>query len=413
MSARQRPETAGTFAETTPPGRLSLRGFTVVLLKECRDNLRDRRTIVSSLSLALFGPVLFAALMTLVLDTTLGESREPFQLTVAGAGHAPGLVDHLQRQNVEIVPVETDTPKALVESGTHALVLVIDADYAQRFAAGDINALALIYDSSHMGATRRNALLVRQYVQAYAQKIGSLRLQLRGLDPKILAPVVVEEVDTATPAARALSLLATLPYLLVLVIFMGGFYLAIDATAGEREHGSLEPLLAQPISRPQLVLGKIAAAAIFSALSLALFLASLAVSLPFVPLHKVGMSLSLGLGAAARIFLFCLPLVLFAAALLTVVASFARSYKEAQTYLTGVILVPTLPLVVTQLMNLDPGAWLMLVPSLSQADLVTAAIRGETAPWLHVAASIAGTGALTAALAWLAVRLYRRERILV
>jgi sodium transport system permease protein len=397
-------------------------GLGVVLLKECRDNLRDRRTIVSSLALAVLGPALFAALMTLVLNTTLGESRQPFELAVAGAEHAPGLVAHLERQNVTVLRL-TDTttdaaeppqaPRELVERGVHDLVLAIDPDYGARFAAGEINSLALFYDSSGMGTTRRNALLTRQYVQAYAQTIGALRLQLRGIDPRILAPVVVEEIDTASPAARALSLLATLPYLLVLVIFMGGFYLAIDATAGEREHGTLEPLLSQPISRLQLVLGKIAAAALFSALALALFLASLTLSLPWVPLHKVGMSLALGPGDAALMFLLCLPLVLFAAALLTVVASFARTYKEGQTYLTGVILIPTLPLIVTQLTNLEPDAWLMLVPSLGQAELITGVIRGEPAHWSHVVASILGTTTLAALLAAIAVRMYQRERILV
>jgi sodium transport system permease protein len=388
-------------------------GFLVVVRKECRDNLRDRRTILSSLSLALLGPALFAGMMALVLNTTLGEAREPFALAVAGSEHAPELVAWLERQNVELERVATDSPRDSVSSGRYALLLVIEPDYGERFAAGKINSLALIYDSSGMGTTRRNAALTRQYIQAYAQKLGSLRLQLRGVDPQVIAPIVVEEVDTASPAARALTLLGTLPYLLVLVIFMGGFYLAIDATAGEREHGSLEPLLCQPVPRTALVLGKIVAAGLFSALSLALFLGSLTASLPFVPLHKVGMSLSLGLGDAALMFVLCMPLVLFAAALLTVVASFARSYKEAQTYLTLVILVPTLPLIVIQLLGLDPDTWLMLVPSLSQADLVTAVIRGEPLERAHVAASIVGTGALAALLAAVAVTMYRRERILV
>jgi sodium transport system permease protein len=132
-----------------------------------------------------------------------------------------------------------------------------------------------------------------------------------------------------------------------------------------------------------------------------------------VPLHKVGMSLALGPGDAALMFLLCLPLVLFAAALLTVVASFARTYKEGQTYLTGVILIPTLPLIVTQLTNLEPDAWLMLVPSLGQAELITGVIRGEPAHWSHVVASILGTTTLAALLAAIAVRMYQRERILV
>ena len=387
--------------------------FVVVLLKECRDNIRDRRTIVSSLSLAVLGPALFAGLMALVLNTTLGEARDPFTLAVAGSEHAPGLLEHLERQNLTIVRVDEASPREAVESGRLELVLVIEPDYAERFASGQINSLALIYDTSGMGTTRRNAMMTRQMVHGYGQKIGSLRLQLRGIDPRVLSPIVVDEVDTASPAARALTILATLPYLLVLVIFMGGFYLAIDATAGEREHGSLEPLLSQPISRLQLVLGKMAAASVFSALSLALFLLSLALSIPLVPLHKVGMSLEIGFQQVLLMFAICIPLVLFGAALLTVVASFAKSYKEAQTYLTMVILVPTMPLLITQLLNLKTNAWLMLVPSLSQADLISTTIKGDPLNAAYVVISCIGTGILTAGLAWLAVAMYQRERILI
>jgi sodium transport system permease protein len=388
-------------------------GFSVVVRKECVDNLRDRRTIISSLALALLGPALIVGLMTLVLDTTLGEAREPYALAVSGSDYAPELVAFLARQNVVIERVTTEEPRKAVEDGRYPLLLVIDPDFGARFRAGRMNSVALVYDSAGLGTTRRNAALTRQYLQAYSQRLATLRLQLRGVDPEIVAPIVVEDLDTASPAARALTLLATLPYLLVLVIFMGGFYLAIDATAGEREHGSLEPLLSQPIPRTALVLGKIVATALFGALSLALFLASLALSLPFVPLHKVGMSLALHAGDAVLMFVLCLPLVVLAAALLTVVASFARSYKEAQTYLTLVILIPTLPLVVTQVLGLDPGTLYMLIPSLSQADLVTSVIRGEPLEALHVAASVTGTSLLAIALAAIAVAIYRRERILI
>jgi len=413
MSARQRPAAAAVGASaSTLAGSFSMRGFGIVLAKECRDNLRDRRTLLSSLSLAILGPALFAGLMALVLNTTLGEARDPFTLAVTGGEHAPGLVDHLERRNVTVERVDVVDPQAAVRAGDYELLLVIDPDFGERFARGQINSVALVYDSSGMGTTRRHAMLTRQYVQGYSQKIGSLRLQLRGFDPQLLVPVVVDDVDTASPAARALTLLATLPYLLVLVVFMGGFYLAIDATAGEREHGSLEPLLSQPISRLALVLGKIAAVAAFSALSLGLFLLSLALSLPFVPLHKVGMSLELGAGSALLMFAVCLPLALGAAALLTVVASFARSYKEAQTYLTMVILIPTLPLIVTQLLSLRIDTALMWIPSLSQAELITRVIRGDPLEPAWVLLSVFGTLAVAAIFAGLAVAMYRRERIL-
>jgi sodium transport system permease protein len=387
-------------------------GFTVVLAKECRDNLRDRRTLLASFSLALLGPALFIALMAFVLNTTLGEAREPFRLAIVGAEHAPSLVAHIRRQNVDVASIDTDDPRQVVRDGREPLILVIDPDYPERYRRGDVNAVTLVHDSAQFGTAQRDLMLARDIIHGYAQKLGMLRLQLRGIDPTVITPLRVVDVDIATPAARALTILATLPYLLVLVIFMGGFYLAIDATAGEREHGSLEPLLSQPVSRTQLVLGKIAAASIFSAASLILFLASLAVSLPWAPLHKVGMSLSLGALDCLAIFALAIPLIVLGAALLTAVASFARTYKEAQTYLTVVILIPTLPLIITQMLDLRPTTALMLLPSFSQASLITRLIEGTTLPWSHVAVSACGTAAAAALIIGLAVALYRREHLL-
>ncbi len=390
-----------------------MRGFMTVLRKECTDNIRDRRTIISSFSLALLGPALFVGLMAFVLNTALGTSTDAVALTVVGSENAPQLVSYLEQQNTEISREELEDPKQAVIDGIHDLILVIPETYAERFSNGEINSLPLIYDSSSLGKARRNYNQVRDMIRRFAQGIGFLRLQLRGVDPSITAPVLVQEVDTASPAARALTILATLPYLLVLVIFMGGFYLAIDTTAGEREHGSLEPLLSQPTSRTQLVLGKITATSIFGAMSLVLFLASLAVAVPFVPLHKIGMSLEIGLGASVGIFLVALPLIFFAASLLTVVASFAKSYKEAQTYLTIVILVPTMPLIIAQLLGVEASTLLMVVPSLSQSTLISDLIVGEPVEWLHLVVSAITTGALGTGLAWLAISLYRRESILI
>ncbi|MCZ6853550.1 MAG: ABC transporter permease [Gammaproteobacteria bacterium] len=390
-----------------------MRGFMTVLRKECTDNIRDRRTIISSFSLALLGPALFVGLMAFVLNTALGSSTDAVALTVVGSDNAPQLVAFLEQQNTEISHAELSDPKQAVIDGRHDLILVIPETYAARFSKGQINSLPLIYDSSSLGKARRNYNQVRDMIRRFAQGIGFLRLQLRGVDPSITAPVLVQEVDTASPAARALTILATLPYLLVLVIFMGGFYLAIDTTAGEREHGSLEPLLSQPTSRTQLVLGKITATSIFGAMSLVLFLASLAIAVPFVPLQKIGMSLEIGLSASLGIFLVALPLIFFAASLLTVVASFAKSYKEAQTYLTIVILVPTMPLIIAQLMGVEASTLLMLVPSLSQSTLISDLIIGEPVKWLHLIISAGTTGILAAGLAWLAISLYRRESILI
>ncbi len=386
----------------------------VVLEKECRDNLRDRRTLISSLTIMVLGPVLFALLLSFMLNSAVGESTEPVRAQILGADRAPNLVAYLSAQNTEL-KLLTDAatnPRALVADDPAAVVLEIPESFETRFAAGQVIDLPIYRNSSTHGASQRNYARLRELIGRYSFMLGSQRLMLRGVDPATAAPMFVRDVDLATPEARALSILSTLPYFIALVIFMGGFYLAIDTTAGEREHGSLEPLLTQPLPRRDLVLGKIGATCLFAAAALLLFLVSFALALPFVPLHQVGMSLTVGPAAVAGIWLIGTPLIAFAAAMLTCVASFAKSYKEAQIYLTVVVLIPTLPIIAAQLMNLETSAWLMLVPSLAQATLMSDLISGDDLRPAYVLIASVSTIAYAALLTLLAVHLYRQERIL-
>ncbi len=387
-------------------------GFNVVFRKEFTDNIRDRRTLLSSFSLAVLGPVFFVGIMVFVLDRALGESDDAIEFAVVGAEYAPQLMAHLEKQNTEITREETSSPRDLVTGGDHKLVLVINPDYAERYAKGNLNTLLLIYDSSEISSSRRHLGTLRAYINQYSRTVGALRLWLRGLDPTISTPVNTQELDVASPAARALTILASLPYFLVMVIFMGGFYLAIDTTAGEREHGSLEPLLTQPISRAQLVWGKVLATSVFGFLSLLIFLVSLYFSVPFVPFERIGMALEIGIPQLFPVLVVAIPLIFFAAAIMTVVASFAKSYKEAQTYLTIVILIPTLPLIIAQLMNVETTLQIMFVPSLSQATLMADLIKSEPVTLLNMASSMGATTLYGLALTWVAIKLYSTERIL-
>ena len=368
--------------------------------------------MLSSSLLAVLGPISFVGLMAFVLDSALGKSEAPLDLTVTGAEHAPQLIAFLERENTNITAVTIDDPAGAVRNGKETLVLSIPEDYGERFAQGQSLALPLVYDSSAFGPARRNYSRARGLIARYSATLGQLRLSVRGINPGITAPVNVQEVDVSSPAARALTLLSSIPYLLIVVVFMGGFYLAIDTTAGERDNHSLEPLLIQPIKRAELVLGKLSATAVFGAFALTLFLTVLALALPIVPFHKVGMSLSFGFRQGLAAFLICLPLVFAAAGLLTLAASYAKSYKEAQTYLGLLLIIPTMPVLITQFMDLEPHWWLFLIPSQSQASLVSQIITGEAVEPLHVLLSASATLLLGALFAWLAIRLYSTERIL-
>jgi sodium transport system permease protein len=376
-----------------------------VLRKELRETFRDRRTLVNSL---LFGPVLaplfFILVMKLALERSVVTSEERVPVTVVNAAAAPNLVQQLRERGLDLTLREgtEDDIRAWIGEEDGLVVLRIPPAFGDRFISGRPAAVRLFADGSDSESGKRSARL-REALATYASRVAALRLQARGVSPTVMQPVVIDDVDVSTPSARATLVLGMLSYVILLATLMGGLYLAIDATAGERERGSLEPLLTLPVLREHLIYGKIAATAAMMLLALLMVSLSIAASLRVIPLETFGMSANFGPRVVWGV---------FAAALLTVVASFTRTYKEAQSWLGVVLLVPTVPIAIAGVLGLSPKAALMAVPSLSQHFLIQGLIRGEPQPaaWALLAAvSCLGFGL---ALAWLAGRLYRREAIL-
>jgi sodium transport system permease protein len=308
-------------------------------------------------------------------------------------------------------PTTIEEARDAVLQGRLDVALAVDPGFSEAFrAAGDAR-VTLVVDRSQTRATAASQR-VRSVLDAYIEQLSVLRLQARGLSPMVLRPVTLDELDVSTAAARSVLLLGMLTYFLLLATLAGGFYLAIDATAGERERGSLEPLLTVPVGRSSLLLGKMAATICYMLLSLALTLVGFAIALRFVPLESLGMRANFGAIVALKTFLLLAPFTPLGAALMTLVASFTRSYKEAQTYLTLVLLVPTLPLLLATLLNVQPDLKLMWIPSLSQHLLVTALLKAAPLSWAHAAVSAAASIGFGALLVLIAIRLYDREALL-
>jgi len=200
--------------------------------------------------------------------------------------------------------------------------------------------------------------------------------------------------------------------MILLTMLMGGLHLTLDATAGERERGSLEPLLTVPVPREQLIYGKILAACLFMLLSLVLTVGAMALALRHVGLENLGMTENITALNVLELTACCAPLAPLGASLMTIVAAFTRSYREAQTYVGLVLLVPTLPLIFASALGLRPSAALMMVPSLSQHFMVTGLLRGEPVSAGYAALSVTVSLALGALAAFAAGRLYHREKLL-
>jgi sodium transport system permease protein len=309
------------------------------------------------------------------------------------------------------VALSESQARAAVRRGSIPVVLLVPQDYSSLFASAAPAPVFLIADSAD-SQTRKHADRARRLLAAYASTIAQLRLQVRGVNPLTTLPVAVNEVDVATPAGRAVVVLGFMTYFVLFALLMGGLYLAIDSTAGERERGSLEALLSLPVPRASLVGGKILATCAFMSISLALSLSAFVFVFRFVPLDRIGMSANLGWSTALTFFAICLPFIPLGAVLMTLVASFTRTYREAQTYLTSVLLVPTLPIAFASIYSLKTQSSLMFIPSLTQHLLMTSILKDEAVPFLDVLVSAAASLVVAAALFWLTARHWRRETML-
>ena len=385
-----------------------------VFRKEFRENLRDRRTLISALIFGpLFGPLLFGAALSLSIERGTSAADKPVTLTVSHAERAPNLLAHLKQYGVKVETVAYDDTAAreAVKEHRKTFVLMITDEFGSRLQTSQPAQLLLYVDSSDVN-NGKDVARVKALLSQYGQLVARLRVMTRGVDPLVLSPIVIHDVDVSTPAGRSVLALGTLSYLVLLTMLMGGMYLAIDATAGERERGSLEPLLTVPVRRESLIYGKMLATCAFMTLSLSLTVTAFAIVLRFAGLERFGMSVNFGPLVALTLIACCLPLVPLGAALMTIVAAFTRSYREAQTYLGLVLLVPTLPLVFASVLGLRPTAALMAVPSLSQHFLITSLLRDEPISGAFLALSIGATLAVGALLVFIAGRLYHREALL-
>ncbi len=388
----------------------SWRGAGIVFGKEVVDNLRDRRTLLAALLYPFLGPGLIL-LMIFAIGRLSKDAERPLKLPVEGAERAPSLVSFLEQNRVEIEPAPEDS-EAAVRSGDKMLVLVIPEEFADQFRAGHPAVVKLIFDPS-----RNEAFSSIQRAQAllggYAHQIGQLRLQSRGVDPRVVDAIAIETVDLSTPQSQGARMLAMAPYLIIISLFVGGMYLAIDSTAGERERGSLEPLLINPLGRTELVLGKAAAVLLFTVVALLETLIGFAVILNLVPLERfLGVQMSLPPRALFSILLVCVPLMIFVVALQLMIASYTKSFKEAQNYISGILLIPAVPALVMAILPVKESLWLALIPTVGQQLFINRILRAEEVSSSHLlisAATTLGTGAFLLALV---VRRYSREAIL-
>ncbi|MHB1058401.1 MAG: ABC transporter permease [Rhodanobacter sp.] len=388
------------------------RAFLTVFLKEVTENLRDRRTLMSAfLTGPLLGPLLFVMLINIALNRELDRAEKPLPVPVIGAEYAPNLVDALKAGGVVPGAAVAD-PQQTVRKQDADVVLRIAPGYGKAWRQGESVQVELFYDSSQREANT-SVERVTKLVEGYARQQGAMRLVARGLSPSTAWPLQVARRDQATPQSRAVLMFAMLPYFFVITIFMGGMYLAIDLTAGERERQSLEPLFANPVARWKILCGKLAAICTFSTASLLITLVAFGVVGQFIPAEKLGMELDLGLHFATYVLLLMLPLVLLLSALQSMVAAFAKSYREAQTYISLLMLVPLIPSALLSFMPIKAQAWMYAIPLLGQNLGIMQLLRGDGVTGEQLGLCLAGSLAAALAAVLVTIQLYRSEKLAI
>jgi sodium transport system permease protein len=388
-----------------------LSAWWIVLRKELTDAFRDRRMVfVALVVMPLAIPLILAAMSSLGAKRQVEQLESTLDLPVIGAANAPNLVAWLETQDVRILPPPDDADAA-VRRQEHDVILRIAPDFAEEWRAGRPAGLTIVFDSSRPLQSGARVSRLRGLLGAYDQQVGTLRLIARGVSPTVAQPLRVGDRDVATPESGFDLAQQMLPYLLLLLAFIGGMQLAVDATAGERERQSLEPLLATPASREAIISGKILATAAFTLLSLLVTLVMYRLAFALLPEPGLETSLAVPPDALARLLLVVLPIVLLGASVLTALAAFARSHREAQSYLPLLIFVPMLPTLYLMVAPVKTQAWMLAIPFLGQNQLILRILRAEPVAGWEWALSL-GSGFVLVALAWwLAARLYHREQL--
>ncbi len=346
-----------------------------VFCKELLDALRDRRTLLMVvLSSVAVGPLLLVALSALVADfEARAEAREVWAV---GLEQAPTLRNYIERQAWTLHGAPTDYAQGLARRSFGHAVLVVPEAFERDLADGITPTLALVTASANTRAQGEAGSLAR-LLQGFSQEQATLRLVLHGVAPALLQVVRVDEHDLAGPRVRAAQFTRMLPFFVLMAVLYGALHAALDTTAGERERGSLEPLLMTPAPRWALVLGKWGAVA-----SVGMAVAVLS-CLSFLPgqwlLRSETLSAMFQFGwREALLFLaLLLPLAAMLSALMMAVAIRCKSFKEAQANNTVVVLLVSLLPMVTLFNPAGEQPWQLWLPALAQLTLMQRVLEGE------------------------------------
>ena len=366
--------------------------FKALVKKELKEAFRDKRALMAALLMAFLAPVMIFAVSKMAIKEAV--SKPPVYLNITGAEYAPRLIKHLQLKNIFVIEQAPDEEKALWQQ--RDIQLIIPESFNQQMAEGKTIKVVLRADYSEKAL---NAVIrrIKKGINAFASQIGYKRLLVRGIDTSLIQPINLIEQSTASASSNAMFVTMLLGLYLLMSAFLSGLSVAIDTSAGERERNVLEVLLCQPVTTINIVLAKLACASVIAAIGVILTLALTTLAIGFVDLTQIGASFILNSNMVMALLLLLLPICVFASALQLFFAFGAKSFKEAQSTVTMIIMLPALIPMALTFIN-DKPVWLNWAPISGQSLLMEQLFKGDDINWSMVAFTSAVTIAITVVL---------------
>ncbi|MDI1248607.1 MAG: ABC transporter permease [Lacunisphaera sp.] len=402
-----------------------------VYLKELRDSLRDRRTLISMIVIpTLIMPLLMFGIGAVMTKVIKSAREEASRIVILGGEDSPGIVAALKAdQRFRVVPAAGDY-KQMVSEKKVRLAVEIPAGFEAGLKAGAPTTVMLYHYEGEM-KSGLGASAVERFFRDLREKTIESRLADRGLAAEVVKPFEVKRQNVAPPEKVGGNIIGGLiPYIIIILCFTGAMYPAIDLTAGEKERGTMETLLCSPVHRVNIVLGKFLMVMTASIATMCLTLLSTGVSLAIGGSFFTGggraAAAAQAVGGAAKaagvmpsidpvgilgVFALIAPVaVLFAAVLLTI-SLFAKSYKEAQSYVSPLIIVVIMPAMLGMLPGIELTAKTALVPILNLSLACKEMLSGVW-HWPYLALIFGSTCAYAAAALALCVKMFDREEVM-
>ncbi|RYV03839.1 transporter [Shewanella sp. OPT22] len=354
-----------------------------LIKKELIDAIRDKRSVMAGLYYALGSPLLMAGLFIVIIGQM--SSPEDLNINIKNPEGAPDLVRFLD--NAGITHSEDEKRKDIT--------LVISDKYAKNMSQGQPAEVIIIADTSEQ-KLQSSIRRLKRNLQVYSGEMGSLRLIARGINPSIVQPLSVQVEDQSTSDSKGSFILRMAIFMMLYAVFISGMNLAIDTSAGERERNSLALLLSHPLTTGQIVMSKIAAVSIFALGGLLLTLIVSKFAYPLVPWEEMGFSINFSFEFMALMLIVSIPVALMAATLQLFVSFLSKTFKEAQSYLSLVLIAPAM-VSMAAAYNIAPEVFQWL-PLSGQQQAMTSFIRGNGLPIQQLLASTGATLAIAAAL---------------